>query len=221
METHTQIIEFFGLPACGKSTLCDALLREEDRKITFCRMTAISSEYRKISPMQKIRIFPYRASFELSKLIIKSGVSMKNLPIYKGFFLILIIYAYCKHTKHFDYMLVDHGVMQTIVSLFYESDNDKFESSLDVVSHLLNIICIDVPIYCDIPINEAMHRMRKRNRTDSGRLDAITDDNKLEQAMYGQARQFQKLSYLVDGHRVDMSLCVEQCNSTVLNMLSK
>ena len=210
MATHTQIIEFFGLPACGKSTLCNAVIESTISVSTnFCRMNEISSEYRKANIIQKIRCFPYRASLLLLLLIIKSCPSRKNVRIYKSFLSILMIYAFCKHTKKYDYMLIDHGVFQSVVSLFYVSSTSKFNSSVDIVNQLVTTIGIEYPIHCYISVEESIRRMRKRNRVDSGRLDVIGDKKKLETIMIVQSQQFERLSDIRHIQKINMEKTIE------------
>lgn len=213
MAKHTQIIEFFGLPACGKSTLCDTLLSEQivDEMI-FCRMKEISTEYRKISIFCKLRIFPYRASFLLFLLILKTGDKRKNLRIYKNFFKIIIIYAFCKYNPSDQYMLIDHGVMQSIVSMFYWTKPGRLESSKWIVNCLVGSIGIDYLIFCDVSVAESISRIRKRNRTESGRLDVINDEDELERTLILQSTQYLKLceqntKYIIDMEGTLNELC--------------
>ncbi len=87
-------------------------------------------------------------------------------------------------------MLIDHGILQSVVSLFYRKETKYFESSLGIVRCLLNTVGIDYPLYCDISVPVSMERMFKRNRQDSGRLDAIRNEETLKDELLLQHRQF-------------------------------
>lgn len=222
MATHTQIIEFFGLPACGKSTLCDDLISEQgDDKLIFCRMNAISAEYRKTNLLRRIFLFPYKSSFYLILLILKSGFKKDNLRIYKSFFSILIIYAFTKHVKKYNYMLIDHGVIQSVISLFYGARSGVFDSSFNIANCLVKAADVDILVYCDLPVQESISRIRKRNRLDSGRLDAIRDEEKLKMELITQHKQFVMFGRLSADRSINSSQAINELKQNVYKILEE
>lgn len=207
MEQHTKIIEFFGLPGCGKSTLENFLIEEESADTwLFCKMSDLTTKYRKTSFLFKIKNFPYKTFFILFLLLCKLPlVSFNNLRIYGGFFRIVLAYSYAKNTYSTSYVVIDHGIIQSIVSVLYGHSQYNLKNCKKSLSWLADCFC-DVSYYfCSIDPSECLKRLRQRNRKNSGRLDSICDDVSLLHNLSIQKKQFEILaSYLQNTTVLDM-----------------
>ena len=193
MEEHTKIIEFYGLPGCGKSTLEQFILSSiRAESVTFCHIHDIAERYKELSVLNKIKLYPFKNTLRFFTLLLKVGNPFKkdNRRICRGLLYFLIIYRFCNKKKFSDYVLVDHGIVQSFISLLYGTSSEKFEYKMRLISSFVYSLEIDYLFYCSISAQGAFERIRFRQRKDSGRLDMITDDELLLATLEFQRKQF-------------------------------
>lgn len=181
MESHIKIVDLFGLPGCGKTTLENELLKQDETDgLHFCNMTEVSQQYRKESLFCKLMVFPYRVCILWTLFfLLMPKLQRKDWRIYWSTYLISIIYAYCHSVKSDKVMLVDHGIIQSVSSLMYGRISNLTSCHSKILRRILHLLDIDYCIYCQVSPEISLERMRLRNRQDSGRLDSIESNNDL------------------------------------------
>lgn len=222
MEQYTKIIEFFGLPGCGKTTLENYLITEGTANSwSFCRMSSLTNEYRQTSLLFKIKTFPYKSFFLLLLMSCKLPpiLSLKNIRIYSSLFRIVLAYHYANNVRKKNQVIVDHGIIQSIVSILY-SYPQFYKKNKKIISMFIRSICVDSYVFCSIEPLTSLRRIRQRNRTKEGRLDAIKDDSVLLQYLTNQKKQFEQLTLCLPQFFVlDMNGNTNDIAKTLLNQI--
>lgn len=177
MEGDVRIVEFFGLPGSGKTTLCNELMGFSN--IKFGKIEDIIDLYHHESLLWKLSHFPIKSSLKLLLfLLLMPNKNNNTRDYYYSLFILTMTYYYSKHQRQFDFIAVDHGLMQQLSSIFLNMDFHISERSLKRYVSFFESCKVDIPIYCQITKEEAFERIKHRNRRDSGRIDAMMDDAK-------------------------------------------
>ena len=174
MGIHTKIVEFMGPAACGKSSLCnllrDRFLKENVSVATWTDLTRTFKQqhfFTKIRCVSLLRFFLYLKMYRLAK---PEKIWRRYLFLY--FIKIDILYTYAKKFSNYTFVFVEHGILQNIISTQTQvviADEKKF--LLELIFLLERINSVDFCICCDIDVEEALSRMKKRNRINEGRID--------------------------------------------------
>lgn len=173
MGIHTKIVEFMGPAACGKSTLCD-LLRDYfvEKNVPVANWNDLVNDLKKQNFFVKIRcvsfvrLFRYLRMFRLAK---PERQWRRYLLFY--FFKIDILYMFAKKYSNYNFVFVEHGILQNVISTQTGTELFKEDRFLLKLITLLNHVgCVDFCVYCSLNVDEALLRMLKRNRFD-GRID--------------------------------------------------
>ena len=224
MEQHTKIIDLYGLPGCGKTTLQNSLMAS-------CKDCSLSVGYLPdlTTYMKKHPVYSIVNSFSVSQLflLLRFCCSVPLLRpsswrIYIGLIKFIFIYKLSKTVYVKDYIVVDHGFCQSIGSLTYGNIESLSENSKQLLSKLLAVIEIDFPVYCHISSELSFQRIRIRNRqSKSGRLDLIQEDDRLINALLVQTKMFDSVYNLTDGRGLylEMDDEVESIASQVFNSI--
>lgn len=151
METHTRIVEFYGLPGCGKTTLTDYLI--DNSKNTeaplFGRINQLSEKYRRLSFIKKIGVIPFKAWLYSSLFILSvPRIPVKNWKLYRSFFYITLMYKVSEKTSFPSFILVDHGLFQAAQSVIYGHSASLSNRSWRLLMKIASSISIDYAVYC-------------------------------------------------------------------------
>ena len=176
MAKHTQIIDLYGIPACGKTTLAKYMANHPKNglKVATMRDCILSALNDKWHLFMSVSLKNIWASIRLK---FSAPLDKKRSVI--PFRAILLLNAYKNYIrKYTDYDIVvsAHGDIQSFVSLergdnLHESPKFK-EACLDYLNASLSTIYV----YCQIDSDTALRRMNNRSR-DRGRIDSISDPN--------------------------------------------
>lgn len=175
MAAYTKIVDFFGLPGCGKSTLVKCLkeiysdrvriatiydLVEDIKKESFCKKLA------SISPVNLLCAVIFRLTVPFDEK--RKDRSIKSW-LKQG-----VLYNYAKKYSCYDLILVDEGNIQNFVK--YERGEDLHNKKLFVKACKQYMLTspVSMYVYCGIDIELANERIVKRNRG-IGRIDVIID----------------------------------------------
>lgn len=207
MRKKTLYLEFNGVPGCGKSTLCKALLNElskynfryYDYQKLFSNFISkktwrIHAIFMLLNP-NGIRVL-YNTNKALSKL--KPSKNNRKFVPYLILTQLLIIYF---GKKYPDSILVsDEGVIQYIISTMYDqriSNVDNLDCTLAVILSMNNYVDM-LMINIETGLELARSRIQARKNGES-RLDFL-DNNKLESILDIQIANFilirERMSYL-------------------------
>lgn len=174
MAAYTKIIDFFGLPACGKSTLMKYVcshyhgnlkittkndLVKEARKHPFGLLTSLSVE-RFVAGIRLRLVAPCDNK--------RNEIGVIGWPSHARY------YGYAiKHTDY-DVVLCDHGDIQDFVSLERGDDLHNNEKFTNACSRYIDKSLATAYVYCKIDAKIALERMQNRGRK-TGRLDVIRE----------------------------------------------
>lgn len=208
MGQHTKIIDLYGLPGCGKTTLMTYLKDKSDSSIDFGYLPDITGRLKKNYVAAFFRAFSLRQFFLLTRFFVSLPIlPIKNWNIYAGFYELSWVYNFARYCSDRDYILVDHGIVQSIGSLTYGHVETLPKKSEKYLVKLLGLFAIEEYCFCKITPEMALERIRKRNRQSGrGRLDLIKDDEKLVKELTKQDKLFSSISELVPQHTPGKSL---------------
>ena len=182
MESHTKIVELFGLPGCGKTTLTDFLI-DQDQTIgitSYVRLQFLWQQYCSLPYAKKLSSLPFVAWFYCVLFIISvPRIPLKKWRLYRSFFYLSILYSAKRKLRTSEYILVDHGLVQSAQSVIYGHADTLSQRSWTLLLKILRSLKVDALVYCKIPIDMSLKRIRMRNRKNDGRLDMIEDDSQL------------------------------------------
>ena len=177
MAAHTKIIEFFGSPACGKTTLCEYLCNHQLREAKVAVVNQVISE----AMTSKLRLFQ---SFTFSSFwagvrvqsAVKRHIKRRDLP---SMYMVrhAMYYNYIKKFSDYDIVLVDHGDIQSFVSMMGGKDIQEDIRFVKACSNYLDTSPTSLYCFCDVTPNVALERMHKR-ATFHGRIDKIEEKEK-------------------------------------------
>lgn len=203
------IIEFYGLPGCGKTTLSDTLsLKYKMNEVKVAVINDVTSLCSFLHVMRVFRLRDLLAFIGLFFYYLKNGVAFNYAfaPFRR-----LLIYRCIKKYSDYDYVFIDHGVIQSFVSALYEL-RGTFEIDNDSkYRRFLTVVPVDKYVYCKISSEKSYERIKIRDRKDSGRLDQKPQKTLLE-LLSAQCDQFDSFDRLL----YDMKKAVYSinCNGT-------
>ena len=185
----------YGLPGCGKTTV-RTQLNAADSGYRCCYINDMTARFMKKSLVGKLRALPLREWW----LLLRCLISLPLLPrrewnIYRGLFVITLAYRLRKEVAGYDYMVIDHGLVQSTVSLLYGHANSVSEKSAHRLAALLKRLDVEFVVYCKMTPELSLDRIRRRNRLHGdGRLDVIADDVELMSSLRIQYGEFETLA---------------------------
>lgn len=172
MEPHTQIIELFGVPACGKSSMTEyiisnSLLDKVGGKVDMYK------DFDKAGNLKKLLSFNITSFFAGLHFLRLFPMNEKRKSMHKSTFLNT---AWCRNyqRKYGQYktILSDHGIIQDFVSWERgDSFNHNPEFELAVRNYLRQEHDV-IFVFCDINPAKAFERLSNRGRL-KGRLDEM------------------------------------------------
>lgn len=195
MEPHSKIVEFYGLPGCGKTTLTNYLIESEYNidSQKFGRINILFDNFKNLSFLKKVSVLPFKAWYYSFRFILTvPRIPVRKWKLYRSFFYIPLVYSMKSINLVPSYILVDHGIFQSAQSLIYGRADTLSDRSWRLLLKIATLIKIDFAIYCDIPTSVSLERIRKRNRKGNGRLDMLEDDSYLIQILEKQAHLFKR-----------------------------
>lgn len=170
------LVEFFGLPGCGKTTVIEKIKEMERYKgDSIANINDAIKEYKNCSLVKKIKSISVRTIWNY----IMYYKDLEKSDMRKWYFYWIpikesLIYSFCKKYSKYEYVFIDHGIVQNIVSL----QCGKLISNKDM-KHIGKILKAEtkpnVFFHCIINSDVANERMIKRNRINRGRLDQTND----------------------------------------------
>ena len=222
MAEHTKIVEFYGLPGCGKTTLCKLLKEQYEKKGYKIGLINDATKSCTIPHLLKVvSINNIWGFINWCHSIMK--VSHTSFNIAGSPYKRMLIYKCIRSFSQYDYIFIEHGIVQSIVSSLYGVDNYKIFMNRSICKSLLNFESADIFIYCQVTIEESFKRIKKRNRKSSGRFDQLPEDE-LADILTEQADQFNLLAnkLKVIGHRneyVSNNNSLEECLKDVSRLI--
>lgn len=189
MAAHTQIIDLYGIPACGKTTLARYMASHpaEGLKVSTmqdCTLAALNDKWHLVMSVSLKNVW---ASIRL-RLSAPFDKKRSVIP----FRAILLMGAFKNYIlKYTDYDIVvsDHGDIQSFVSLERGENLHQSEKFLKACFHYLNASLSTSYVYCQIDAEDALQRMNSRGR-EKGRIDLIMDKHIKLQELEAESKRF-------------------------------
>lgn len=215
MATHTKIIDLFGIPACGKTSLATYMNKKQINGLLYASAREAHHEMKQASIFKIAKCFSFRSIISAIRFITYFTYSKKrrDLPVIKWLRDSVFRSFYHKYSKY-DVVLIDHGAVQTFVSWERGEDyHDDIEFQRRVLDYLNNIES-SIFVFCDVSTQTSIERIRKRGR-DHGRLDMLlrTNEESIHKELDAERNRFQRLSELIKGN--GNKLIVLNSNGTI------
>lgn len=190
------IIEFNGLPGCGKSTVCRALENLlNEKKITTSQRYYRKAHHQHFSSL----LFDYH-SWIITFIAILYSLTIKPLRVRKLYPFVLAsfyrMYRNFRSDNKNTVLLVDQGVIQAFVSLSFLDDLKINRLCKWLVMFYCSQKVKFVRIDCNSNIESAAHRIKSRLQHGI-RFEKMTDDE-LSKNMLQQCGSFSKIRSLFD-----------------------
>ena len=176
MAVHTQIIDLYGIPACGKTTLAKRMASHpaDGLKVTTmqdCVVAALNDKWHLFLSVTPNNLW---ASIKL-KLSAPLDKKRRDVP-FKAILLMGVFKNYVRKYTDYDIVVSDHGDIQSFISLERGDNLHKLEKFKKACLQYLDASLSTVYVYCQIDVEIALRRMNNRSR-DKGRIDSISDQN--------------------------------------------
>ena len=226
MAAHTKIIDLFGLPACGKTTLCQYLHEQlRDRyKVATLNMLIEEARNNKIKLLFSFSLKMFIASVKVHK----ATPSKKNSGSKVSRFYLLkhsLYYTYAMRFSKYDFIFADHGDIQSFVSMEGGVDFHENRFFCQACSKYIDVSPVAFYVYCDILPELSLKRMVKRN-TYQGRIERIKDNGIRLKELELEKERFDFFSKLLKKkgsifQKQDMSLTTEHIANEIYSLLEK
>ena len=177
MESYTKIIELYGIPACGKSTLANSFYSQYKEDCNIATSRDSWHEIKKSSVLKKIKSLHLKSFIDCYRLcrLFPRTEARKDMSIMITLLNTYIRNFQCKYSDY-DIIINDSSLIQQIVSW---ERGENFHNRIDFVnmvnSYLDNFKDI-IYVYCTLDVNIALKRIRHRGRNE-GRLDKLIISN--------------------------------------------
>lgn len=189
MAEYTKIIDLYGIPACGKTTLARYMASHpaDGLKVATmqdCIHSALNEKWRLVMSVSLENIW---ASI---KLKFSAPLDKKRSVIPFRAILLLNVYKnYIRKYTDYDIVVAAHGDIQTFVSLERGDNLHKNQRFKEACLHYLNVSLSTVYVYCLIDARTALGRMNNRSRN-KGRIDVISDQELKLQELERERERF-------------------------------
>lgn len=201
MGAHTKIIDLFGTPACGKSTLARYLKVQSNLNIG--EKSDVSKEccgffhfmlIWSISIREVINCIKYHFAIPPQNRR-KGSLLWKFIKDYS-------YYSYIQKYSSFDVVILDNGIIQSIIS--HQNGADLLNNTKYMQSVMNLLFSHDSISYwwCDVDPKVSFERMRKRNRT-KGRIEMKASDKEKQQELIHEHSLCEKFYYLLLSNHAD------------------
>lgn len=189
MAAHTQIIDLYGIPACGKTTLARYMASHpaEGLKVSTmqdCTLAALNDKWHLVMSVSLKNVW---ASIRL-RLSAPFDKKRSVIP-FRAILLMGAFKNYILKYTDYDIVITDHGDIQSFVTLERGDNLHESQRFLSACLHYLNVSLSNSYVYCRIGAEEALQRMNGRGR-EKGRIDLITDQHIKLQELEAESKCF-------------------------------
>lgn len=206
MAAHTQIIDLFGIPACGKTSLANFMNNKRFDGLLFASAKEAHAEMRRARIWNLLRCISIKPIICAIRFVLYFPYTKerKDLPIFKWLRDSIFRSYYHRYSKY-DVVLIDHGAVQTFVSWERGEDYHDDKGFQDRVLAYINSIEPTTFVFCDVDNENSKKRIKERGRG-YGRLDMILKNNEalIDTELDNERNRFQKISELIrsNGHKL-------------------
>ena len=218
MATHTQIIDLYGIPACGKTTLAEHITTHASglkvASMRDCKHTAFKNKW-KLAKSISLKIFLASVRLKCSAPFDKKR---RDIPFKKILFTGTLKNYVRKYTDY-DFVVTDSGDIQRIVSLERGDNLHKSERFRKACMQYLHASFSTIYVYCRIDATTALRRMNGRGRN-NGRIDLISDQHLKLQELEKESKCFDFWTTILREQNVSLiELDMDDSTSTIADKL--
>lgn len=193
MARDTTIIEYFGIPGCGKSTLCKS--QKTGLSENVATSSDISKEMNCTGILSKIACIPWHVIIPILRLYVSFPFAgFRNFPFYRILIKKEFIYTFIKKYSNYNTVCIDHGMAQSVLGLVLCNINAYNQKIRDIVCDILSKSLSNKIVFCSVMPETAFSRMRNRKNHPLGRLEKIKDDKELINNLVVQNSLFRDLA---------------------------
>lgn len=216
------IIEFYGLPSSGKTTDMKAVLEKYENSIS---LTDYSKTVSRIKRLPLV-FTPEFISFFFRMIMLYLKKKNRSYYIFKSFSVFCCVYLrymYARKSKEYDYYLIDHGIIQNIVTVLWDEDT-PVDYGKKLVSYAGKNFAQDIAfIYTDVGSAENAYS-RIQTRGNEIRLKNFSPE-KSKKILEIHSSLFEQLTEEAQKHfsvlTVDSLDSFENCFDKICNYIDK
>lgn len=180
---NMKIYEFSGLPGAGKSTLCEAVIKEleaQGKSVLTLRQLKKYKHGKKVELVKALFFVPnLRFNIHAFTYAISIGGTKQMLQHSAGLILLYYRLRLAIKEDRYDYCILEEALIQYFTSIPHDKvmgENSHLNKMLEFV--LKNTGTVN-DIACNISNEEVLARLRHRNHIETSRFDGQADDRKL------------------------------------------
>ena len=174
MAKYIRVVEFYGLPGCGKTTLKDIMVSSP--VINAGSIHDLLHFFIKEKVLYKLTHLPLKQWCLLSLFLLSLKGRRKNSKkFYIDLYYKVLVYSYFVIKPPYDYIIVDHGLIQQLGSILHNMNYEISDKSLQFFLRFVNSMKNTILVYCRISSTNSLNRIIGRNRS-VGRIDAVMND---------------------------------------------
>ena len=189
MAAYTQIIEFFGVPACGKSTIVNEIL-DKDNSCSI-KYNELTKEFLQASLIKKILSIPLNQIFVIACLGLYIELKKSNGFCFRMTSLMktIVVYRYSIKFSKYNKVYVDHGLIQGFVSLIGGNTINNTAKYLEKTNYILSNYPNVQFVFCQINLYDAITRLKQRGNH-IGRFNEIIESDELYEEYDSELKRF-------------------------------
>lgn len=221
MAKNTTVVELFGIPACGKTTLASAICSISDSKIVDSNQAL--RDFKKLNlvkkllchdPIALIRVLFFVFQFPFDERHIRLGLT----NVYRQ----IVLNNYYSRFSDYDCVVIDHGFVQSLVSWMWGKDVPYKQWFISSVKQLLPYFDNEIKVFCQVPISVAIQRIIDRGRF-KGRFDTMAKCNPegLKKLYADEHGRFMFLVGVISEYSLVESLQMDYDESLLVDELQK
>lgn len=213
MEPTCEIIELYGLPGCGKTTLCEAF-KSNFPEGEVADINDIFRRIRSLSRLRKLMIIPLSVVIPLLRLWFTCPIlSYRQRGIYRAFLKRMAAICYVKKTNQYHYAILDHGIVQCTHSLYLGREQYFTKEAKKIFLRVLKCFSPISFVYCSVPVDTAVERIKTRKALNHGRLDSIDDLKTLKRILQEQELFFSNITAALSYSPNDVNIMIKMIDT--------
>ena len=206
------VVEFYGLPGSGKSSVAEPVVKKlREKGFRVLTYTDLNSSYNNGFGLVLKNL---NLTFLLLQLFLREKmiINKRRVSYIK---LILQTSNFYKNSSGADYVIMEQGILQNVISLYYDHEIRDTGTLKKIFQTVRNEM---LPVVTEIDCEEAFKRMLTREK-EPGRLDGLDGEKqrKVYQIYENNIRKFENV--FTDFVKIDTSIDPQTNAETILKKI--